>query len=479
MGILFACSEDKGNYDYDLVNDLKIKGIPTDTSVLVMERLLLSPKFERSQTMTEEGLEYSWTVAGKEISTSRDLDYTISPELKAGKNDCRLMVTDTQNGIKYYYLFNLHVVSPFSWGYYFLCEGENKATILSYFSAKEGTTDCIHVDMIGDYSLGSEPKTILEQFGNIPSLDDYYYTFYVVSAKGENPVISTNNGAFVPMGLVNNSSFVYEDTFNPTDAVITARGEVYFVSNGKVYYYSSNLLYRPGKHDKEYQWSHPAMYVGYMFAFDELSKKYYVLKNQINDPLNGLVADYNALDRVVEIHDQPSYEGQTFIYKTVTMEGDEFVLWLVTTENGKINLSSLMYLDYRQEQEGVAEINERGRFRSMESLALDGVDEHTQAILVNNNDWYFVIGNKIYTSPVLKPKLTEFTTLPSDLGAPTAIGLSSKGSKLIISTYNENSSHENKGSFVEVELTSKEVKTHRNVMGKCITVKGFDANPWW
>ena len=31
--IFFACSEDKGNYDYDPANNLKIKCIPTDTAV--------------------------------------------------------------------------------------------------------------------------------------------------------------------------------------------------------------------------------------------------------------------------------------------------------------------------------------------------------------------------------------------------------------------------------------------------------------
>ncbi|MFR6542517.1 MAG: hypothetical protein ACLUPL_08165 [Butyricimonas virosa] len=108
--------------------------------------------------------------------------------------------------MKYFYSFNISVTSPFSWGYYFLCEGANKESILSYFSAKEGTTDCIHVDNIGGYSLGSEPKAIIEQFGNISSLGDYYYTFYVISAKGETPTIITDNGAFMPTGLITNSS---------------------------------------------------------------------------------------------------------------------------------------------------------------------------------------------------------------------------------------------------------------------------------
>ena len=41
--IFFACSEDKGNYDYDPANNLKIKGISTDTAVQNYEVLKLVP----------------------------------------------------------------------------------------------------------------------------------------------------------------------------------------------------------------------------------------------------------------------------------------------------------------------------------------------------------------------------------------------------------------------------------------------------
>ena len=137
-----------------------------------------------------------------------------------------------------------------------------------------------------------------------------------------------------------------------------------------------------------------------------------------------------------------------------------------------------LYIDFREEKDEKPEIREQGILKSSESLSLAGVDANTRGILIGS-DWYFVVGNKVYTSPVLKPQLTELVTLPTGLGSPVAVAASSKETHLIIATYDSNSSHENKGSFVEVELTSKEVKTHRNVMGKCITAKGFDANPWF
>ena len=83
--------------------------------------------------------------------------------------------------------------------------------------------------------------------------------------------------------------------------------------------YKRQLLYRAAKHDKEYYWSNPASAYTYVYVFDELSKKFYILKNQIDDPALGLVSDPYALDRVVEIKNQPSYEGQTIIHKYVSL----------------------------------------------------------------------------------------------------------------------------------------------------------------
>ena len=100
--IFFACSEDKGNYDYAPANNLKIKGIPTDTAVQSYEVLKLVPEFERSLLPSEEGLVYSWTIEGEEVATTRDLEYTIPGSLNVGKHDCRYIVTDSKNDMKYF-----------------------------------------------------------------------------------------------------------------------------------------------------------------------------------------------------------------------------------------------------------------------------------------------------------------------------------------------------------------------------------------
>ena len=103
--------------------------------------------------------------------------------------------------------FNVNVVSNFSWGYYFLCEEPDQSAVLSYFSSKEGTTECLHATKIGDYALGKQPKAIIDYFGNISSLNDYFYSFNIITSQGDNPVIMTNNGAFMPSGSIRQMPF--------------------------------------------------------------------------------------------------------------------------------------------------------------------------------------------------------------------------------------------------------------------------------
>ena len=281
----------------------------------------------------------------------------------------------------------------------------------------------------------------------------------------------------MPSGLINDHSFIYEgDTFNPTDAVYMLTDAVYYVSNGKIYSYNSGLLYRAAKHDKEYYWSNPASAYTYVYVFDELSKKFYILKNQIDDPALGLVSDPYALDRVVEIKNQPSYEGQTIIHKYVSRA---HVMSMATAQTGKINLISFEYIDFKKATEEEPAVNEDGHLLEMETLPLAGADANTKGVLVAENDWYFVVGNKVYTTPVLKPTLADFVTLPDDIGKPVAVAVSAKETQLIIATYDAGSPKEYKGSFVIVDLMSREVTVHRNVMGKCVVAKGYDSNPWW
>ena len=94
--LFYSCAEDKGNYDYKAVNEVIVTGVTEDTSVMRGEVLNIHPVIGRSLQASEEGLEYSWSLAGKEIGTNRDLAYFVPETLNVGKYDCRYVVTDTK-----------------------------------------------------------------------------------------------------------------------------------------------------------------------------------------------------------------------------------------------------------------------------------------------------------------------------------------------------------------------------------------------
>ena len=342
---------------------------------------------------------------------------------------------------------------------------KNRSDVKMYF-VKNNPKDCrcqrhrINIPSLGWVRIkekGYIPTTkdgYVIKSGHVSIKADRYYVSVLVELPDNKTADNSNEGIGIDLGL--------------KDFAI--------VSNGKIYSYNSGLLYRAAKHDKEYYWSNPASAYTYVYVFDELSKKFYILKNQIDDPALGLVSDPYALDRVVEIKNQPSYEGQTIIYKYVSRA---HVMSMATAQTGKINLISFEYIDFKKATEEEPAVNEDGHLLEMETLPLAGADANTKGVLVAENDWYFVVGNKVYTTPVLKPMLTDFVTLPDDIGKPVAVAVSAKETQLIIATYDAGSPKEYKGSFVIVDLMSREVTVHRNVMGKCVVAKGYDSNPWW
>lgn len=469
-----ACYKDLGNYNYSKINELEISGVPADTSAQKMEILKITPKLTRSLENSEEGLQFSWKHGGEEISTERNLAYQIPSGAKAGRNDFYLTITDSKNGMKYLKSFYVNVVSPFGWGYYLLCAKEDKQTVLSYFSTKAGNTNFIHTTSVGGYEFGAEPVAMGASFGNIASLKNYYWTFSVVSQKGNNNVIITENGSFMPQTIINSTSFMYPGSqFNPSEAIKLADNSEYFVSNGQVIMYSSGLLYRPGK-TPDYKWERVAGYFGYLFGFDSNTKKYYILKNQLNDPSQGLVTDKYAVDRVVPIVNQPDLTGFSVIGNNLLYGSPYQTFDYMAAGPNELKIITLKYAD--NAPSNVPPLFEFGECTEVKTLSVSGVNTNSKIIGIVN-DWYLSAGNKIYTSPKLLPTFKEYVTLPADLGEVVAMSASAKEKYILVATYNPSATGEFKGSFVEIELSTKNMTVHKNVVDKCVKIGAFNSDP--
>ena len=79
---LFACNEDKGNYDYEAINRVtEIANIQESYSVEVGERLLITPELNTTSGNTDN-LDYTWYYksgsAWNVLQEGKDFDFVMS-----------------------------------------------------------------------------------------------------------------------------------------------------------------------------------------------------------------------------------------------------------------------------------------------------------------------------------------------------------------------------------------------------------------
>ena len=128
-----ACSEDKGNYDYAALNEVSIDSIGTSYMREAGADIYINPGV-RSLNEEMADLSYSWTIDGEEVSKEKILDITLPP-LSYQNHLCALTVTDNISGMQYRWTFNLSIVNPFNFGYYFLTMRDDNSTEMAYIQA--------------------------------------------------------------------------------------------------------------------------------------------------------------------------------------------------------------------------------------------------------------------------------------------------------------------------------------------------------
>lgn len=178
-GLLSSCYEDKGNYDYQAMNDITISlPLPDGNTEYVLGDILnIQPELVFAQGIKSESLTYSWTFNGTEISTESVLKWTVDKE--AQYKDLRLAITDQDTGITYYGSAMISVTSVYvNDGWIVLSEKDGK-TMLSYLRStrkeveEDGKTttvyDCavtkdVYALSNGGEILGSGPVSINQHF---------------------------------------------------------------------------------------------------------------------------------------------------------------------------------------------------------------------------------------------------------------------------------------------------------------------------
>ncbi len=137
-----SCYKDHGNYDYVAIAPLAIQDTLISGQIYVQQggTLRLTPQIQLNGNA--EDFSYDWFVYlnsasasyvqdSTRISTSKNLDYTVDPNIFTIGEDYKLTykVTNNRNGLSYYYFYQLTVSDLFTQGWIFLEEKNNTADL--------------------------------------------------------------------------------------------------------------------------------------------------------------------------------------------------------------------------------------------------------------------------------------------------------------------------------------------------------------
>ncbi|MBV7533257.1 PKD-like family lipoprotein [Chitinophaga sp. sic0106] len=139
--ILCSCYKDKGNYDYQQINETSINNIDSAYTVFIGDSLHIHPQlsFSKDPAGTDSAYEYEWwgiSSASRfqqvSLGVSRNLDIKFG--LPSGIYDVYYRVTSKSTGIQAQQKFRITAQTIISEGYLLLCDnnGKSRLDMLSY-----------------------------------------------------------------------------------------------------------------------------------------------------------------------------------------------------------------------------------------------------------------------------------------------------------------------------------------------------------
>lgn len=163
FGVVMACTEDKGNYDYMPLNDLTISGIESEYMIERDSLLQIPVTITAEQGFSEDRYDYVWyawrvnnAATPDTLSYEKDLDVAIS--IVPGEYDLRYIVTDKNTDVSYYFRTTLSVIDSYSKGVMALSSADGQADV-TFINAVNALTSHAYVEANGE-SAGNNPLGI-------------------------------------------------------------------------------------------------------------------------------------------------------------------------------------------------------------------------------------------------------------------------------------------------------------------------------
>ena len=164
-----SCYEDKGNYDYHPINEVKISGIKEDPYEILRWDTLKIPVTLENSLNEKAKLIYAWYLDQKKIAETEDLCYVVSD--KAKKYQARMEVTlPEDDSVRFFADFEVQVFSPYSKGLLLLSDYEDYPEV-SFMSTLNNPTNKIMRDV---YSLENK-RELKGKALAIEQSDEYSY----------------------------------------------------------------------------------------------------------------------------------------------------------------------------------------------------------------------------------------------------------------------------------------------------------------
>lgn len=274
LGILFitSCYDDRGNYDYTLLNDIDIKVQMEESNCVLGDVLKVTPQlnFALGKETSESDLSFEWTYDMHPISKERNLNWTA--DTLATNKELRLAVYDKNTGVTYYGSTTLSIHSLYTQeGWLVLSEKDGK-TMLAYLRKNwtknkddEDEFECVVTrDVYGltnnGEALGSEPRSINVHYVN--QFDGEDNTGWVwVGQKGGQGCVDLSGTSYLLQGTLHQMFLKgsFPAGFSPQSVIDFRYLTLAIGEDGTTYtrVKESDLLYNSG-----YFLERPLMYEG-------------------------------------------------------------------------------------------------------------------------------------------------------------------------------------------------------------------------
>lgn len=429
-------------------NGVTISGISDDDYVVAVNgRIIISPIVTRDTEQTYDDLTFEWIIDGNSVGKSKDLNITLPTNISNGKKKGRYNIYCTKTTKLYSKDFNITVLNPYGYGYYFISVDEAEKSLLSHINIDSNYDIVFHTSAIGNAEIGDNVHSLNAYPYYDLAVDKLKYKIFITSENGATPHIITESTTLTLLETI--SSSYNGISFTPKIHIIGHDFEKtsHFFSDRSYFLYENSVL---SHKNNKYKFSYiiPGNNDRYLYTFDRSKGIFCVIdteKEHTIVELNGDLSSKSIIGHRLSVR----YENNQVKDEILILSVHDKKLSFYKIANNEIILEEVV---------------------DTESVV-------SCAVQIGKTTWALGVGNKIYQYDESKKMLTSYYTLNTTFGKVESIDISQNKEKLIITTYNESTNKLMKGSIVILDKNMV-AKNYPNVIYRCKVIKCCDASRW-